>query len=239
MKATAPLRVHWVRHGEVVSHRGDLPVIEHGKRQIEIAGQQFASTLIPGETVALLHAPTRRTQETAFILHESMAKLCDDMQRSQVRLLEPVEHWAIRNPDIYIAGTRIELVSSAEALAEQLPPSTLSPEELAQIPFLHGFWSTPDRIGYWVSHPDPPGEDADTVAHRLLTFATSLLDLPLTRPLRYICVTHSPPMRAFLRRYLLEYDPGEPEYAESIDLEFVADGSCMIRYRQEHKVVKR
>src|SRR5216684_1757715 len=147
MKATAPLRVHWVRHGEVVSHRGDLPVTEHGKRQIEIAGQQFASTLISGETVALLHAPTRRTQETAFILHESMAKLCDDMQRSQVRLLEPVEHWAIRNPDIYIAGTRIELVSSAEALDEQVAPSGNRLEEMAQVTFLRGFLSTPERMG--------------------------------------------------------------------------------------------
>ena len=45
-------------------------------------------------------------------------------------------------------------------------------------------------------------------------------------------------MRAFLRRYLLEYDPGEPEYAESIDLEFDAGGSCMICYRQERKVIK-
>src|SRR5260370_33439223 len=110
MKATAPLRVHWMRHGEVVSHRGDLPVTEHGKRQIEIAGQQFASTLIPGETVALLHAPTRRTQETAFILHESIAKLCNDMRRSQVRLLERVEHGAILKPDIYIAVLATELV---------------------------------------------------------------------------------------------------------------------------------
>src|SRR5258708_13053351 len=107
MKASAGVRVGWMGEGEVVSDRGDLRVSEHGKGQIEIAGQQFASTLIPGETVALLHAPTRRTQETAFILHESIAKLCNDMQRSQVRLLEPVEHWAIRNPDIYIAATRI------------------------------------------------------------------------------------------------------------------------------------
>lgn len=33
---------------------------------------------------------------------------------------------------------------------------------------------------------------ADAVARRVLTFATSLLDLPQVQPRRYICVTHSP-----------------------------------------------
>lgn len=237
MSTTAPLWVHWMRHGEVTSHRGDIPVSEQGRRQIELAGQHFAEKLVPGEMVAILHAPTRRTQETAFILHDNIKQALNTVRRAQVQLLAPVEHWAIRNPDIYVAGTRIELVSSAETVIDQLPQGMLSVEEVTQLPFLRGFLSTPDRIGYWVNHPDPPGEDADTVARRLLTFAASLLDVPRSQPRRYICVTHSPPMRAFLRRYLFAYDPGEPAYGEAIDLEFGDHGSCRVHYHQDARVV--
>jgi hypothetical protein len=38
-------------------------------------------------------------------------------------------------------------------------------------------------------------------------------------------------MRAFLRRYLLGHDPGEPEYLESVDLSFARDGSLSLCFR--------
>jgi hypothetical protein len=171
------------------------------------------------------------------VIHNTVAAVFGAATCQQYRLLSPTRHWAIRNPDIYVAGTRIDLVSSAEALAEQLPPGSLGLEELRQLPFLHGFWSTPDRIGFWVNHPNPPGEDADTVARRLLTFARSFLDLPHEQPRRYICVTHSTTMRAFLRRYLLGKDPGEPDYLESVDLSFAPDGSLTILFREHSRNV--
>lgn len=232
MSTDAPLRVHWLRHGEVASHRGDTPVTEQGKRQIELAAQRFAEKLVPSEIVTILHAPTRRTQETAFILYDTLKHMLDATRRSRVQVLAPVAQGAIRNPDIYVAGTRIELVSSPEAVVDQLPQDVLGIEQVAQLPFLRGFLSASDRVGYWVSHADPPGEDADTVARRLLTFARSLLDLPRSQSRRYICVTHSPPMRAFLRCYLLDSDPGEPAYGEAVDLEFEDNGSCHVQYRQ-------
>jgi broad specificity phosphatase PhoE len=74
-------------------------------------------------------------------------------------------------------------------------------------------------------------ENTCAVARRVLTFATSLLDLPQVQPRRYICVTHSPVMRAFIRRYLLGQDPGEPGYGESIDMLFAENGSFTLRFR--------
>jgi broad specificity phosphatase PhoE len=235
MRKDAPLSVHWVRHAKVASHQGNLPLTDEGRKQVEDAGRQFSRKLLPGEVFSLLHAPTRRTRETALILYSSVVETLDYVEQPQVYLSPPAEHRAIRTPDIYVAGVRIELVSTAEAVIEQLPPSSLNPEQVAQLPFLRGFWADPDRIGYWVSHPNPPGEDADTVARRLLTFAVSLLDVPRVQPRRYICVTHSPAMRAFLRRYLLGHDPGEPGYLESVDLGFEDDGSCTIQFRGEQK----
>ena len=252
------LRIHVVRHGRVDAHHGDVPVTQDGLRQAEAAGLRLAHELQAGEIVHLLHAPTRRTRETAEAIRRGMeaalgpsppTPLSLEGQRGasispfpfegegqgvrgrQVHLLPAAESWALRNPDLYVAGARVEMVSTAEAMAEQIPGSGLGPDELARLPFLHGFWTNPDRIGYWVGHPDPPGEDATTVARRLLSFAASLLDLPREQPRRCICVTHSGPMRAPLRRYLLHDDPGEPEWVESVDLIFAGDQEVTIRYR--------
>jgi len=231
MKTDAPLWVHWMRHAKVASHQGDVPLTDEGRREVERSGQQFSRKFIPGEVVSLLHAPTRRTRETALVLHDSMARVVGEVPDPKVSLLAPAENAALRNPDIYVTGVRVELVSTAEALAEQLPSSGLGLEQLSQLPFFQGFWSDPDSIGFWVNHPNPPGEDADTVARRLLTFAVSLLDLPREQPRRYICVTHSPTMRAFVRRYLLGKDPGEPDYLETVDLSFAPDDSLSLRFR--------
>jgi broad specificity phosphatase PhoE len=127
------------------------------------------------------------------------------------------------------------MVSSAEALAEQLPTTDLHIEHLARLPFWPAFWGHPDRIGYWVNLRNPPGEDANAVARRMLTFAVSLLDLPCQQPRRYICITHSPGMRAFLYHYLLGHDPGEPDYTETIDLDLSSTSSLAMSYREMYK----
>lgn len=233
MSTGVPLWLHWVRHGKIESHRGDMPLTDEGQREAEAFGQRFSTELVAGEIVSFLYAPTRRARETAETIYKTLRTTFEHADFRQTQLLAPVEHWALRNPDIYVAGSRIELVSTPEAVAEQLPETSLSPKELARLPFLHGFWEFPDRIGYWVNHPNPPGEDADTVARRLLTFAVSLLDLPCGRPRRYICVTHSPVMRAFLRRYLVGHDPGEPDYLEAVDLHFAPDGMLTLRFRNQ------
>ena len=235
MRTQTPLRVHWVRHGKVSSHQGDVPVTDDGLFQAEAVGRQLAEEVSPDEDIFFLYAPTRRTRETAVAIRRGMEVGLGnaDVQRGQQwHLFAPTEHRALRSPDLYVGGNRVEMVSSAQAMAEQTASYGIDAERLLKIPFLRGFWEVHDRIGYWVNHPDPPGEDAGAAARRVLTFATSLLDLPQVRPRRYICVTHSPIMRAFLRRYLLGQDPGEPGYGESIDMLFAENGSLTLRYRE-------
>ncbi len=233
--SAAPLRVHWFRHGRVASHRGDTALTPEGLREVEEAGKRLSRVLVEGEVVTLLHAPTRRTQETAQVLHRSIAQAL--AAPAQICLREPQINLAIRNPDIYVAGTRVEMVSDVASLLEQLPSSGLDVEDLEKQPFWKGFWSQRDRIGYWVNLVNPPGEDADMVARRLFIFAQSLLDLPCNQPRRYICVTHSPLLRAFLRRYLLGYDQGEPDYCETVDMEFTDEGRLTIQYRDTCKEI--
>jgi broad specificity phosphatase PhoE len=220
------LRVHWVRHGRIASHSGDVPLTDEGVAQARERGRLLAEDLSPGEIVHFMHAPTLRTRQTVEEIRASMAETLG----SDADLLEVSEQQAIRNPDLYVAGQRIEMVSSAEALAEQLSVPPVDPETLSQHPFFREFWTSPDRIGYWVAHPDPPGEDTVAVARRQMTFAASLLGRPENRPARYVLSTHSPVLRAILLSYTGE-DPGEPGYLEPIDLNFSENGSSELRFR--------
>jgi broad specificity phosphatase PhoE len=188
----------------------------------------LAEDLSPEEIVHFMHAPTLRTRQTVEEIRASMAEPL--ASGSDADLLEVGEQWAIRNPDLYVAGQRVEMVSSAEALAEQLSAPSVDPETLSEHPFFRGFWASPDRIGYWVEHPDPPGEGAVAVARRQMTFAMSLLDRLENRPVRYVLSTHSPVLRAILLCYTGK-DPGEPRYLEPIDLILSENGSSELRFR--------
>jgi broad specificity phosphatase PhoE len=231
MSTYAPLQVHWIRHGKIASHQGDVSLTEEGLQQAEEIGRRLAEVVSGDEEIFFLYAPTRRTRETAEAISREMATRLATANVQRVQLFAPTEHLAVRNPDLYVGGRRVEMVSSAQAMAEQTAPDGISAERLLEIPFLRGFWEAQDRIGYWVKHANPPGEDAYAVARRILTFATSLLDLPHVQPRRYICVTHSPVMRAFMRCYLLGQDLGEPGYGESIDMLFAENGSLTLSFR--------
>jgi broad specificity phosphatase PhoE len=222
------VRVHWVRHGKIASHTGNIPLTDEGVAQARERGRLLARDLSPGEIVHFMHAPTLRTRQTVEEIRASMAEALDP--GGDADLLGVTEQWAIRNPDLYVAGQRVEMVSSAEALAEQLSAPPVGPEALSEHPFFREFWASADRIGYWVEHPDPPGEDTVAVARRQMTFVMSLLERPGNKPIRYILSTHSPVLRATLLCYTGE-DPGEPGYLEPIDLIQSENGSSELRFR--------
>jgi broad specificity phosphatase PhoE len=208
--------------------------MEEGLAQARERGRALARDVSPGEAVHFMHAPTLRTQQTLEEVRTSMDEALDP--GSDVELLEVGEQWAIRNPDLFVAGQRVEMVSSIEALAEQLSAPAVDSKTLADHPFFSTFLTSSDRIGYWVGHPDPPGEDVVAVARRQLTFAMSLLNARQGRPVRYILSTHSPVLRAILRCYLGE-DPGEPKHLEPIDLSLSSDGVPELRFRDHRRIL--
>jgi broad specificity phosphatase PhoE len=221
----APVTVSFYRHGEVASHRGDVPLTDRGVRDAEAAGERLAS-LLSGE-VDLRYAPTLRTRQTLEALRRGAERALGP--GSDVRFGEPRVEPAIRNPDLYVAGTRVEMVSSVDALAAQLPEGAVSRDEVAANPFFMRFWAASDRIGVWLEDDDPPGERSADVARRLFTFARSLTDGAGGR--HHVCVTHSGPLRALLREFVLSADPGEPEYAEAVHVTLEADGTASWRFR--------
>ncbi|PFG41108.1 broad specificity phosphatase PhoE [Georgenia soli] len=209
--AAVPQRLLLLRHGEVESHRGDVPVTPAGRERAAEVGRRLAAE--SPEKISVLTGETRRTRETA----ESIAT---GAREAGAEVDGPATAFALRNPDLYVAGQRVNMVSSVTALAEQL--DGLDEQGAARVPFFAGFLAAPDRIGWWLHHASPPGDDAATVARRIRAFAGSLADRP--RPGLTVAVTHSPVLRAVALAELGE-DTGEPPWVAGLVLEIQPDRS--------------
>jgi hypothetical protein len=130
---------------------------------------------------------------------------------------------ALRNPDLYLAGHRVDMVSSAAAFAEQVPGMTEA--QVLAMSFYVGFLTSADRIGFWLSHSDPPGDNQAAVAARIAQFAASLV-LPGREGL-VVGVTQSPVLRA-VASHFDGTDPGEPPYLSGFCVQVQGDGRLAV-----------
>ena len=199
----APRRLLLLRHGEVESHRGDVPVTPRGLAEAAEAGRSLGKD--PSGQLLVLTGDTRRARETGQAVAEGA-------RTAGAAVDGPAVAFALRNPDLYLAGVRVNMVSSAAALADQVPQ--LSPEEAAHVPFFAGFLAEDDRVGWWAHHPDPPGDDTPAVYRRIMAFARSLADT--AGPPAIVAVTHSPVLRACALAGL-NRDPGEPAWLAGLE----------------------
>jgi broad specificity phosphatase PhoE len=211
------------------SHRGDLPLTAAGVAQAEDAGERLAAEVDPGARVEFMSSPTVRAKQTAEGIRRALERTIAG--ELGVTLATPRVEPAIRNGDLFVAGHRVEMVKSAEAIATQLPPGLLSLEEIEANRFFRAFWSAPDPIGYWLNDPDPPGERAADVARRFYQYARSSYDVASDAPRLFACATHSGALRSLVRHGMGLDDPGEPDYAEAVELSFGADGTATWRFR--------
>lgn len=200
--AGALARVVLLRHGEVASHSGDVELTPDGEKAARLAGARTHELL--GGPLTVLSSATRRTVRSAELFIEGAR----EGGRDTAVVGEPGQAFALRNPDLFLAGARVDMVSTPEAFAEQVPG--LTAEDCAAVPFFAGFMGAPDRIGWWLRHPSPPGDDRRSVARRILTFARSLADTG-RRDDTVVAITHSPIVRAVAMELRGE-DPGEPDF---------------------------
>jgi broad specificity phosphatase PhoE len=189
-----------LRHGEVGSHQGDVPLTLAGRDQAERAGRRLAE--LPADRVWILAGPTQRAQQTGLLVLHGLTSANPGRHATG-----PTVTAALRNPDLYLAGHRVDMVSTAAAFAAQL--DGISEEQVTRISFFADFLTSADRIGYWLQHDNPPGDTAAIVAARVRRFVASLGDAD--RFDMAIGITHSPVLRALATHFRGE-DPGEPDY---------------------------
>lgn len=191
-----------VRHGNVMDHQGDVALTEEGQRTAFDAGTRLAEHIPNGSRVHVMYSPTARTRETAEALSLAMISALQKSAKANVEIAAPRVETAIRNLEIIVDG---HPVLPTDAMHPSLPPSA------EQNRFLQGFWQAEeDRIGYWMTHPSESAESPTSVAARLGLCFESLLAGSAGI---FVLITHSGPMRAFLRQSFGQ-DPGEPEYCE-------------------------
>ncbi|SRR6266545_3042949 len=199
-------RLLLLRHGEIRSHRGDLPVTGRSLDAAEQVGRRLGW---PGRRrIRVLTGETLRTRQTA-------GAIAAGARHEGAGVEGPRVAFALRNPDIYVAGDRVDMVSGAAALAEQVP--CFSEGEAAAVPFFAEFFDHPDRVGWWLRLTDVPGDDAATVAARITRFAASLPDRADDPADLIVGVTHSPVLRACALAHLGD-DPGEPDWLTGLEI---------------------
>lgn len=206
-----------LRHAKVPSHEGDMSLTADAHADIVTAAARLRAIGREGDRFLFLATHTHRSRQTAEALRSAIASDAPEVEPS----------WGLRNPDLYLAGARVEMMSNAEAIAGQLSNPKLAPEEVFAHPFFHGFLTADDRIGFWLTYEDPPGETAALVGKRVLQFARSFAAGSTTPRLVVACVTHSPVLRALIVEGLGLPDPGEPRWVEAVNLEVNAS---TIRY---------
>lgn len=194
------MRLYLLRHGEVASHRGDVPITEGAERQAHAVGVWFGEH--EDGPIRVLAGETKRALDTA-------THLARGVMDAGGKASGPEVAFALRNPDLYVNGVRVNMVSSAETLAAQV--EGLTADDVAGLDFFPDFFASPDRIGWWLTHENPPGETAAQVATRMTQFIASLSDPTEAYSEVVVAITHSPLLRVVGLDHLGR-DIGEPPW---------------------------
>ena len=205
-------RLLLLRHSEVASHRGDVPITDDGIRIATEAGERLGAR--EAGPIRIVSGETRRARETA-------AAIAAGARGCGAAVVEDGVAFALRNPDLYLAGVRVDMVSSAERFAVQVPG--FDEADVRKVRFFDDWLTVPDRVGWWVAHQDPPGDTAAAVATRIRAFAGSFADRP-DRAGLVVAVTHSPVLRACALA-LTGTDPGEPAWVSGLQARVHEDRS--------------
>jgi broad specificity phosphatase PhoE len=222
--------VHFVRHGETVTHRADAGLTVAGVDQARARGRALADELGDHESVEVAYAPTERARRTAEELHGA---LLDALTRSgrSVRVAAPTptpdfHNFRVRVPD----GVRDPSQAYAAYHATSKRLGDASPDQRPTwVMDMERFYERPagelGRVAFWLTVPLVSFEPPSLVVERFLT-GLARLSPPNGTTDRLICATHSGPMRA-LAAWALAGDPGEPDHAEEVRVGLRAPGATL------------
>lgn len=209
---TRHTRVLLLRHGQVANHRGDVDLTELGVAQATNAGSWFAETNI--EVAAVLSGETIRARDTAKYFVEAFRVGGGQVDDAEVS-------FALRNPDLYLGGHRINMGEGAEALAAQSP--SIEPSAVGDIEWYRDLMTAPDRVGFWLEHANPPGDTARSTGERIDTFVRSVAHVPKWQGQTIVAMTHSPVLRAVRFNHWGDFSK-EPPFLHGYAMSIGPDG---------------
>ncbi len=215
-KTGAGLRLLLLRHGQVPHHRADVAPTDLGMAQADAAGRWFGRQQV--DIACLFSGETRRTRDTA-------SGFAAGVRAAGGETPDPLVSTALRNPDLFLGGHRINMGEGAAFLAAQSPEVTEADVEAST--FYGAFITAPERIGFWLEHGNPPGENARSVGRRVDDFARSLADVPSWAGRTVVAITHSPVLRAVRYHHWGDYSR-EPPFLHGYALTLGPEGGLTL-----------
>jgi broad specificity phosphatase PhoE len=211
--------VHIIRHGETQGYSVDGGLSPMGAWQGRRRGHDLSKGIDAGSNVFLAAAPTARAMQTAEQIRRGIEDgLATWGRRASIEGPEPMEEF--RNFQVWTpSGVKDPTQAFREyhAVLERYERAALGDRPLWLVE-MDRFWRLQsgggDPIAFWMTIPllnfEPP-------AQAVLRFWAGIgrlaqQALPGTR---FLCVTHSGPMRA-LAAWALGHDPGEPYNTEEV-----------------------
>ncbi|NJN98351.1 MAG: histidine phosphatase family protein [Anaerolineales bacterium] len=207
--------IHVVRHGRIPNYDADQSLTAQGREESLAVGRGLAALIKPGETVRFCSSPVRRARETAALLCQSVAAALAET-RTDATLITPIAvDDRLQNNQFYLNGSGYDPMLPLLDVARWRVQTTPSPENQAFLTYQTEFWTAPDPVTYWLTHPSPLAESTEAVVERLQAcLKERLAGQGLGRE---ICVTHSANIRAFLRQ-VFGHDPGPPAFSGMLTL---------------------
>lgn len=193
--------IHLVRHGRIPDYKTDQSLTELGRQESLAAGRELAAQVRPGETIGFFTSPSRRARETAALLRDGLHAAL--REHSIIATIEPtvaVDDY-LQDIKFYLDGVGYSPITPLLDIARWRLQHHPSPEHQAFADYQYQFWTDPDPIGYWLTHPSPVVESPEAVAQRVRAYVAERLAVSETAPQlrREVCVTHSPLLRSFLQ----------------------------------------
>lgn len=207
--------IHLVRHGRIPNYDADQSLTAEGREEALAVGRGVAALIGPGETVRFCSSSARRARETAALLCQGIAAT-----NTTAALITPIAvDDRLQNSQVYLNGSSYDPMLPLLDVARWRVQTAPSPENEAFLAYQTGFWSAPDPITYWLTHPSPLAESPEAVVERLyVSLKERLTEQGDNYSLRReICVTHSANIRAFLRQ-VFGRDLGTPAFSEMLTI---------------------
>lgn len=193
--------IHLVRHGRISDYKTDQPLTEAGRQEILAAGRALAAQIRPGETIRFFSGPSRRTRQTAALLRDGLQE--ELREHGLTAVIEPAvavdEH--LQDLQFYLDGANYSPITPLLEIARWRLQQQPSAELQAFADYQYEFWSNPDSVGYWLTHPSPAVESPEAAARRIRAFVAERLAAGKAQAQlrREVGVTHSPLLRSFLQ----------------------------------------